>query len=101
MNKPYRFTLPSIRTIFTLFLFASLLSVSLLAKSETIAPPYKLPTVEETKKIAKQERVFSLPKTMSDELFSNMVLVEADNLAANNNVPCEVVLQLTFLDMLD
>ena len=45
-----------------------------------------------------------LPSQISiEKLYYNddLVLVEADNLAGNNNVPCEVVLQLTFLDMLD
>ena len=86
MNKTYLFSPPSLRTLFQLSLMTSFLSVSLIGNAQTPNALTKAATanIEST---TKKERVFSLPKAMSDELFSNMVLVEAGKFSMGSDSP--------------
>ena len=86
MNKPYKFSQPSLRALLQLSIITSLFSVSLLGHSKTIEALIKSP-VAKVENVDKKQRVFSLPKPMIDELMNNMVLVEAGTFAMGSNSP--------------
>ena len=73
-SRPYHF---SSRTIVKLALAVSFLSISLssFAKTQDALTQSSSAQVKNTTKI--NERVFSLPKVMHEELMKNMILVEA------------------------
>jgi formylglycine-generating enzyme required for sulfatase activity len=86
MNTCYQFSPPSLSAIFQLSLMASFLSVSLVGNAQTSNTLTKTPAAN-IQSISKKENVFSLPTAMSDELFSNMVLVEAGNFSMGSDSP--------------
>jgi formylglycine-generating enzyme required for sulfatase activity len=77
MYKTLRLYLSSLQTIVNLALAVSFLSISLnsFAKTEDALVQSSTTQVASTTKI--NERIFSLPKAMHDELMKNMILVEA------------------------
>ncbi|WP_026301356.1 formylglycine-generating enzyme family protein [Colwellia piezophila] len=89
MYKPYQSSLSSVfllRSIFTLSLVTSFLSISISAKAENIKALTKSPAgkVEAT---TKQQRQFLLTKPMLSDLMANMVLVEAGSFTMGSDSP--------------
>lgn len=76
----------SLRTLFSVSLAFSLLSVNIMSKAETITSLTES-SEPESKPVAKKPREFALPKSMLDELLSNMVLVEAGGFSLGSDSP--------------
>ena len=86
MIKPHPFSQTSLRIVFQLSLFTSLLSVGFISHAQTnevIAES----SVAEVESTTKKQRVFSLPKPMLEDLMNNMVLVEAGGFSMGSNSP--------------
>ena len=86
MNKSYKFSQLSLRTILLLSIITSFLFVSLMGNAKTIEALIKSPAAKVENK-NKRQRVFSLPKPMFDGLMNNMVLVEAGTFAMGSDSP--------------
>lgn len=86
MNKSYKFSQLSLRTILLLSIITSFLFVSLIGNAKTIEALIKSPAAKVENKNKKQ-RVFSLSKPMFDGLMNNMVLVEAGIFAMGSDSP--------------
>lgn len=69
-----------------LTLLVSFLSVSLITNAQSIAELTESPKTKIESKVTEQ-RVLSLPKTMSDKLMKNMVLVEAGSFLMGSDSP--------------
>lgn len=76
MYKSSQLPLYSLRNLFKLSLVSSFLFVGFTTYAETVESLTK-PPASKVETITKQQRQFSLPKTMLADLMANMVLVEA------------------------
>ncbi|WP_198555678.1 formylglycine-generating enzyme family protein [Colwellia sp. 75C3] len=90
MAKTSSFSVTSLRTLFSVSLACSLLSVHMISKAETI-PSLTESSAPESKNVNQKKRDLSLtkalPKPMLDELLSNMVLVEAGSFSLGSDSP--------------
>jgi formylglycine-generating enzyme required for sulfatase activity len=86
MPKTFHFSKVSIRTFFSLSVAFCFLSVNMISTAEPITPESGA-SAPETQKTSQKPREFSLPKPMLDELFNNMVLVEAGSFSLGSDSP--------------
>lgn len=86
MHIDYQYSSSSRLTICQLTLLTSLFSVSFFGNAETV-DNLASPSAINAKATTKNQRVFSLPKAMQDELMNNMVLVEAGGFSMGSDSP--------------
>lgn len=86
MNQPFKFLPPSLPTIIKVSIISGLMNVSLASHAKTVETLIESPA-SEVESEHKEQRKFTLPKPMFDELMKSMVLVESGTFDMGSDSP--------------